>query len=90
MGAAAKVERLGMKTLVVIDSDALSRALISQCLAGKGWRVLEADNGESGIELVTKGRPAARNENNSAIACLQTIFCPFSPFVYAPSPRLRW
>ena len=48
-----------MKTLVVIDSDALSRALVSQCLAGKGWRVLEADNGESGIELVTKQNPAA-------------------------------
>ena len=48
-----------MKTLVVIDNDALSRALISQCLAGKGWRVLEADNGESGLELVTKQKPAA-------------------------------
>ncbi len=48
-----------MKTLVVIDHDALSRALISQCLAGKGWRVLEADNGESGIDLVTKHQPAA-------------------------------
>lgn len=48
-----------MKTIVVIESDALSRALVAQCVAGKGWRVLEADNGESGIELVTKHRPAA-------------------------------
>ena len=48
-----------MKTLVVIDHDALSRALISQCLAGQGWRVLEADNGEAGLELVTKQKPAA-------------------------------
>lgn len=48
-----------MKTLVVIDNDALSRALISQCVAGKGWRVLEAENGESGVELVAKQKPAA-------------------------------
>ncbi len=48
-----------MKTIVVIENDALSRALVSQCLAGKGWRVLEAENGESGMELVTKHRPAA-------------------------------
>ncbi len=54
MGAAAAVECGDMKTLVVIDSDPISRALVSQCLAGKGWRILEAENGESGIELVTK------------------------------------
>ena len=48
-----------MKTIVVIDSDALSRALVSQCLAGKGWRVMEADNGEAGLELVTTHQPAA-------------------------------
>ena len=48
-----------MKTIVVIDSDALSRALVSECLAGKGWCVLEADNGEAGLELVTKRQPAA-------------------------------
>ena len=48
-----------MKTIVVIDSDALSRALVSRCLAGRGWRVLEADNGEAGLELATKRQPAA-------------------------------
>ena len=48
-----------MKTIVVIDSDALSRALVSQCLAGKGWRVMEADNGEAGLELVAAHQPAA-------------------------------
>src|SRR3712207_2357663 len=48
-----------MKTLVLIDNDALSRALLSQCLAGDGWRVLEADTGEGGLELVEKHRPAA-------------------------------
>ena len=48
-----------MKTLVLIDSDALSRALLSQCLSGQGWRVLEAEDGEAGLELVTQNRPAA-------------------------------
>ncbi len=48
-----------MKTVVVIENDALTRALHSQCLAGEGWRVLEADNGEAGLELVERYRPAA-------------------------------
>lgn len=48
-----------MKTLVLIDNDALSRTLLSQCLSGRGWRVYEAENGEAGLELVVKHRPAA-------------------------------
>lgn len=48
-----------MKTLVLIDNDALSRALLSQCLAGEGWRVLEAENGEAGLELAAQYLPAA-------------------------------
>ncbi|MGB8340033.1 MAG: response regulator, partial [Chthoniobacterales bacterium] len=48
-----------MKTLVLIDNDALSRALLSQCLTGQGWRVLEAEDGETGMELVAKNRPGA-------------------------------
>ena len=48
-----------MKTLVLIDNDALSRALLSQCLSGDGWRVLEADTGEAGLELAAKHQPAA-------------------------------
>ena len=48
-----------MKSLVLIDNDALSRALLSQCLAGQGWRVLEAENGDAGLELVQKHQPAA-------------------------------
>ena len=48
-----------MKTLVLIDNDSLSRALLSQCLAGHGWRVLEAEDGESGLALVEKNQPAA-------------------------------
>ncbi|MES2571000.1 MAG: response regulator [Verrucomicrobiota bacterium] len=48
-----------MKTIVVIENDALTRALLAQCLAGEGWRVLEADNGEAGMELVQKHTPCA-------------------------------
>ncbi|MBA3543620.1 MAG: response regulator [Chthoniobacterales bacterium] len=48
-----------MKTLVLIDNDALSRAILSQCLSGGGWRVLEAEDGQAGLELVEKHRPAA-------------------------------
>jgi phosphoribosyl 1,2-cyclic phosphodiesterase/ActR/RegA family two-component response regulator len=48
-----------MKTLVLIESDALTRALISQCLAGQEWRVLEAEDGQAGVELVLKHRPTA-------------------------------
>ena len=48
-----------MKTLVLIDNDPLSRALLSQCLVGGGWRVFEADNGEAGLEA-RAGTSAAR------------------------------
>jgi phosphoribosyl 1,2-cyclic phosphodiesterase/CheY-like chemotaxis protein len=48
-----------MKTLVLIDNDALSRALLSECLTGQDWRVLEAEDGESGMELVVNNQPAA-------------------------------
>jgi phosphoribosyl 1,2-cyclic phosphodiesterase/ActR/RegA family two-component response regulator len=48
-----------MKTLVLIDSDALTRALVSQCLTGHNWRVLEAEDGQTGIDLVLNHKPAA-------------------------------
>ena len=48
-----------MKSLVLIDNDALSRALLSQCLTGQDWRVLEAEDGEAGWELVQQHRPEA-------------------------------
>ncbi len=48
-----------MKTIVLIDSDALTRTLLSHCLAGQGWRVFEADNGEAGLDLAIKHKPAA-------------------------------
>ncbi len=55
---AAKTGR-DMKTLVLIDSDALTRTLISECLAGKDWCVLEAEDGQAGLDLVLKHRPTA-------------------------------
>ncbi|MGH8093393.1 MAG: response regulator [Chthoniobacterales bacterium] len=48
-----------MKTLVLIDNDALSRALLAQCLTGLGWRVLEAEDGATGLEMVVEHQPAA-------------------------------
>ncbi|HEY2343154.1 MAG TPA: response regulator, partial [Chthoniobacteraceae bacterium] len=48
-----------MKSLVLIDSDALSRALLSECLVGQGWRVIEAEDGEAGWELVLRHQPEA-------------------------------
>ncbi|HEY2801764.1 MAG TPA: response regulator, partial [Chthoniobacterales bacterium] len=48
-----------MKTLVLIDSDALTRTLISECLTGKDWCVLEAEDGRAGLDLALKHRPTA-------------------------------
>ncbi len=48
-----------MKTIVLIESDALTRALVAQCLAGRDWCVFEADNGQAGVDLVLKHRPTA-------------------------------
>ncbi|HEY1581975.1 MAG TPA: response regulator [Chthoniobacterales bacterium] len=48
-----------MKTLVLIDNDSLSRKLLSQCLTGQGWRVIEAEDGEAGLELVLQYQPTA-------------------------------
>ena len=48
-----------MKTLVLIDSDSLTRTLISECLTGKDWCVLEAEDGHAGLDLVLQHRPEA-------------------------------
>jgi phosphoribosyl 1,2-cyclic phosphodiesterase/ActR/RegA family two-component response regulator len=48
-----------MKTLVLIDSDPDSRALFCECLMGQDWRVIQADDGETGLTLVEEHRPAA-------------------------------
>ena len=48
-----------MKTLVLIENDALTRTLISECLTGKDWRVLEAEDGQAGLAIVLKHQPTA-------------------------------
>ena len=48
-----------MKTIVLIESDPLTRQLLSQCLSGEGWRVMEADNGEAGLQLTQAHHPDA-------------------------------
>ncbi|MBA3960870.1 MAG: response regulator [Chthoniobacterales bacterium] len=48
-----------MKTLVLIESDSLTRTLISECLTGEDWCVLEAEDGQAGLDLVLKHRPTA-------------------------------
>lgn len=48
-----------MKTMVLIDNDPLSRALLSQCLSGGGWRVLESETGDAGFDLVREHVPNA-------------------------------
>lgn len=48
-----------MKTMVLIDNDPLSRALLAQCLSGGGWRVIESDTGDAGFDLVQEHRPNA-------------------------------
>jgi phosphoribosyl 1,2-cyclic phosphodiesterase/ActR/RegA family two-component response regulator len=48
-----------MKTVLVIDSDAPLRRLISQWLAEAGWRVLEIDDGERGIQIALQLQPDA-------------------------------
>jgi phosphoribosyl 1,2-cyclic phosphodiesterase/ActR/RegA family two-component response regulator len=48
-----------VKTLVLIDGDALTRALVSQCLLGHEWRVLEAEDGQAGLDLVLSHKPSA-------------------------------
>jgi CheY-like chemotaxis protein len=46
------------RTVLVIDDDARDRRLIADTLEPEGYSVLSADNGEDGIELVRRERPA--------------------------------
>ena len=48
-----------MKSIVVIEDDPITRALLQQTLRRDGWRVLEAEDGEAGLSLVVENRPAA-------------------------------
>jgi CheY-like chemotaxis protein len=46
-----------MKTVLIIDDDAQSRKLMCEILKPDGWQVLEAEDGESGIDLARKHHP---------------------------------
>jgi phosphoribosyl 1,2-cyclic phosphodiesterase/CheY-like chemotaxis protein len=46
-----------MKTVLIIDDDAPYRGLLSEVLKTDGWRVLEAAEGEAGLEAVRTHRP---------------------------------
>ncbi|MEP6662037.1 MAG: response regulator [Verrucomicrobiota bacterium] len=46
-----------MKTVLLIDDDPAFRDALSNCLADKGWRVLQAQDGEEGLRLALEHRP---------------------------------
>lgn len=46
-----------MKTVLVIDDDRALRMTLAQWLEGRGWRVLEAEDGESGLRLALENNP---------------------------------
>jgi phosphoribosyl 1,2-cyclic phosphodiesterase/CheY-like chemotaxis protein len=46
-----------MKTVLLIDDDRASRLVIAQWLKSAGWRVLEADNGEEGLQRLDTDPP---------------------------------
>lgn len=48
-----------MKTVLVIDDDAGFRRLLGVWLSAAGWRVLEAEEGEAGVDLVRQHQPDA-------------------------------
>jgi two-component system cell cycle response regulator DivK len=46
-----------MTTIVVVDDNAEHRELVSRVLTARGYSVLAAEDGESGLTLVTERRP---------------------------------
>jgi CheY-like chemotaxis protein len=49
-----------MRSVLVIDDSPLIRRLVAHALGGdQGWRVYEADSGESGIEVAAREQPDA-------------------------------
>src|SRR5882724_6637684 len=45
------------KTVLIIDDDSEYRQIMSQILQENGWQVLEASEGDQGIELAKEHRP---------------------------------
>jgi DNA-binding NtrC family response regulator len=50
------VEKQGSPSILVIDDDPAMRQVLSDVLAGRGYRVVEASNGRDGIEVVESER----------------------------------
>ncbi len=48
-----------MRTLVIIDDEPVIREMLVRHLEGQGWKVLQADSGTEGLELIATHRPAA-------------------------------
>jgi phosphoribosyl 1,2-cyclic phosphodiesterase/ActR/RegA family two-component response regulator len=46
-----------MKKILIIDDDARYRQVMGDLLQLQGWQVLEAEEGESGLEMVRRHRP---------------------------------
>ena len=46
-----------MKTILIIDDDEICRAPAAELLRRDGWKVLEAEDGDRGIEVAIEHRP---------------------------------
>src|SRR5580704_7443285 len=46
-----------MKKVLIIDDDNRYRQLMAEMLQTGGWQVLEADEGEAGLEMTRKHKP---------------------------------
>jgi phosphoribosyl 1,2-cyclic phosphodiesterase len=48
-----------MKKILVIDDDPVFRSTVNRLLSGRGWQVLEAEDGEKGLQLLMEHLPPA-------------------------------
>lgn len=46
-----------MKTILVIDDDRVFRGLLTRLFSSQGWRIFEAEDGETGLNLAISQRP---------------------------------
>ena len=46
-----------MSTVLIIEDDADSRTTLGKLFATDGWKVLEANDGDAGLELALHNRP---------------------------------
>ena len=53
------VRRAAGGVVLIVDDDALTRAILREALGRAGWTVVEADNGRTALERVAERRPDA-------------------------------